>query len=105
MPYKNEHSCRLKPPDYDQYARKNCYKKHDGKCIDFIFGVISPDESELQAMRYPKDIWTEGAARSHCESKDGTFEPAEEEKEDVHEPERRFISIQNMETREEEDGV
>ena len=104
MPYENEHSCRLKPPDYDNYARKNCYKKHDGKCIDFIFGVISPDESELQAMRYPKDIWTEGAARSHCESKEGTFEPAKEEKEDVHEPERRFISIQNMETREEEDG-
>ena len=104
MPYENEHSCRLKPPNYDQYARKNCYKKHDGKCIDFIFGVISTDESELQAMRYPKDIWTEEAARSHCESKEGTFEPAKEEKEDVHEPERRFLPIQNMETREEEDG-
>jgi HK97 family phage prohead protease len=104
MPYENEHSCRLKPPDYDKYARKNCYKKHDGKCIDFVFGVISPNESELQSMRYPKDIWTEEAARSHCKSKEGTFEPAKDEKEDVHEPERRFLPIQNMETREEEDG-
>ena len=94
MPYENEHSCRLKPPNYDKYARKNCYKKHDGKCIDFIFGIISPDESELQAMRYPKDIWTEEAAQSHCESKEGTFEPAKEEKEDVHEPRDRPTGIE-----------
>jgi len=105
MPYENEHSCRLKDPSkYKKFARKNCYKKHEGKCIDFIFGIISPDESELQAMRYDKEIWTEKAARSHCESKDGTFEPAKKEEKKNIEPERRFVSIQNLETREEEDG-
>ena len=88
MPYENEHSCRLTDPDkYQKFARKNCYKKHDDKCIDYIFGVISADESELQAMRYPKDVWTADAARAHCKDADGTFESAkEEEKGHVIEP-------------------
>ena len=74
-PYPNEHSCRLKEPNYDRYARKNCEVKVDGKCVDFIYG-IKEGKSELQAMRYNKDIWTESSARSHCNSKDGRFEPA-----------------------------
>jgi len=77
-PYANEHSCRLKPPDYPKYRRENCKVKHDGKCIDFIYGIKGPKESELQAMRYPKDIWTASAARAHCKSEDGTFEAAAE---------------------------
>lgn len=79
-PYPNEHSCRLEDPGkYKKFARKNCYKKHDDKCIDYIFGVISADESELQAMRYPKDIWTLDAARAHCKDAGGSFEAAKEE--------------------------
>jgi len=90
-PYPNEHSCRLEDPGkYKKFARKNCYKKHDDKCIDYIFGVISTDESELQAMRYPKDIWTEDAARAHCKDAGGTFEPAKEE-ESAFQAERRFM--------------
>jgi len=80
MPYPNEHSCRLKPPNYKRYARKNCYKKHEGKCIDYVFGIISKDKSELQSLRYKKDIWSKEAARKHCKDEGGTFEPAEEEK-------------------------
>lgn len=78
-PFANEHSCRLKPPDYDNYARKNCYRKSDGKCVDYIFGIIGPDESELQALRYKTKIWTESAARAHCKTRKGTFEPAKKE--------------------------
>jgi len=103
MPYENEHSCRLKEPNYEKYARKNCYKKHDGKCIDFVFGIISDEESELQSMRYPKDIWTEDAARAHCKENDGTFEPAKEEKAASGEPERRYLPfIQEMRVVEED---
>jgi len=80
MPYPKEHSCRLEDPDkYDKFARKNCAEKHDGKCIDFIFG-IKKGKSELQAMRYDKEIWTEEAARKHCKDHDGTFEAAKEDK-------------------------
>jgi HK97 family phage prohead protease len=79
-PYPNEHSCRLMDPGkYKKFARKNCYQKHEGKCIDFVFGIISTDESELQAMRYPTKTWTEKSARAHCKEHEGTFEPAKEE--------------------------
>ena len=86
MPYENEHSCRLKPPNYKNYSRKNCYKKHDGKCIDFVFGIKGPNESELQSMRYPTDTWSEKDAKSHCKEHDGTFEPAKKK-------ENSFISM------------
>lgn len=79
MPYENEHSCRLENPDkYDRFARKNCYQKHDGKCIDFIFG-IKAGKSEVQAMRYNKDVWTEASAKNHCKDHEGTFEAAKKE--------------------------
>jgi phage head maturation protease len=75
-PYKNEHACRLKnPADYEQFARKNCGQKHDGKCIDIIYG-IKDGTSEIQALRYKKDIWTKSAAKSHCKSRSGLFEAA-----------------------------
>lgn len=76
-PYANEHSCRLVDPGkFDSFARKNCYAKSDGKCIDYIFG-IKDGKSEVQAMRYDKEIWTEAAAKKHCKDHDGIlFEPA-----------------------------
>lgn len=75
-PYANEHSCRLEDPSkYDSFARKNCYQKHDGKCIDYIFGV-KEGKSEVQAMRYGKDVWTEEAAKNHCKDHKGSFEAA-----------------------------
>jgi ATP-dependent Clp endopeptidase proteolytic subunit ClpP len=76
MPYPNEHSCRLKPPNYKRYARKNCKVKVDDKCVDFIYGINGPNESELQAMRYKKDVWTAEAARAHCDAEGGDFEEA-----------------------------
>lgn len=99
-PYPNEHSCRLQSPDkYDRFARKNCAAEHEDKCIDFIFG-IKEDKSELQAMRYKKDIWTVDDAKSHCQSKDGSFEPASEkqieEKEEI-KKEGRILSIKTLE--------
>jgi len=76
MPYPNEHSCRLEDPDkYDRFARKNCAQKSDGKCIDVIYG-IKGGKSEIQALRYPKSVWTESAARTHCKLHKGFFEPA-----------------------------
>lgn len=92
-PYPNEHACRLESPDkYDRFARKNCFKKHDGKCIDFIFG-IKEGKSETQAMRYKKDVWTASAAKSHCGTHNGTFEAAKgvEDLKDV--PLETFVEI------------
>lgn len=93
-PYKNEHSCRLKPPNYSKYNRVNCEAKHDGKCIDFIYGIKGPKESELQSMRYPKKTWSASAARAHCRSKKGTFEAAaDEDSLTVEEMEEKFNGL------------
>ena len=78
MPFPNEHACRLEDPGkFDKFNRKNCYKKHDGKCIDFIFG-IKAGKSKVQALRYPKDTWSAKDARAHCKDKEGSFEAAGE---------------------------
>lgn len=76
MPFPGEHSCRLHDPsDYEKFARKNCEIKHDGKCIDVIYG-IKDGKSEIQAMRYPKKVWNADDARAHCDDHDGAFEAA-----------------------------
>ncbi len=75
-PFPNEHACRLiDPGQFDRFRRQNNAAQHNGKRIDFIFG-IKAGKSKLQAMRYPKSIWTAASARSHCKSKEGTFEQA-----------------------------
>ena len=99
-PYENEHACRLKDPSqYKRFARVNCDFKHDGKCIDVIYGIKTEKEfeeilksenqdqelrakSEVQALRYPKKVWDEKSASSHCKSKGGSFEAAKKNKED-----------------------
>lgn len=76
MPYPNEHACRLEDPGkYDSFSRKNCEQKHEGKCIDVIYGIKN-NKSEIQALRYDKNIWSESSARSHCKDRGGTFEAA-----------------------------
>jgi len=86
MPYANEHACRLKTPSGRKTRRVNNDRKHDGKRIDVIYQQKPDDDAwEEQAYRYPKDDWTESAARSHCTDHDGqSFEPASDE--DSHMP-------------------
>ena len=77
MPYTDEHSCRLiAPAEFDEFRRQNSWRQVDGKRVDAIWG-INNEGTALQAMRYPKDIWTSSDARSHCSAQDGiVFEPA-----------------------------
>jgi len=92
-PYPNEHACRLKDPgQFERFARKNCEQKHDEKCIDVIYG-IKEGKSEIQALRYKKEVWTASEAKSHCKTREGTFEAAAEEEsvpEDI--PQKREVS-------------
>lgn len=75
-PYANEHACRINDPGkYARFARKNCAQKSDGKCIDVIYG-IKEGKTEIQALRYPKDIWSADEARKHCSGRNGSFEAA-----------------------------
>jgi hypothetical protein len=75
-PYPNEHACRLKPPNYPKYARKNCFRRVGGKCVDYIFGIRGPKKSDLQALRFKKATWTAAAARKVCSRAGGSFEAA-----------------------------
>jgi len=77
MPYTDEHSCRLiAPAEFNEFRRQNNWRQVDGKRVDAIWG-IKKEGTELQAIRYPKNIWTGSDARSHCSAQDGIlFEPA-----------------------------
>ena len=76
MPYPNEHAARLTDPGkYTHFAREN-NKGGDG--VDFIFG-IKDGESELQAIRFKKNKFTESEARTWLKDNDKSpieFDPA-----------------------------
>lgn len=71
-PRANEHTCDIAPGRYDSYARKNCFRRVSGKCIDFLFG-IKGGKSTLAALYYKKTIWTAAGAKADCKRRDGTF--------------------------------
>lgn len=65
-PFVNEHSCRIKDPaQFNKFRRENNAASSNGKRLDFIFGIKN-GKSQLQAIRYPKSIWTQEEARKHC---------------------------------------
>lgn len=78
-PVENFHSCRLTPPSYSGYAYGKCAMKHDGKCLDVVYGIKkkgAKGSSEIQAYRYDRDVWTAASARAHCKDKGGGFTSA-----------------------------
>jgi hypothetical protein len=85
MPYANEHACRLNDPGkYVRMRRQNGAQKHEGKPIDVIYGVHSGEgpqggKTEIQALRFPKDHWSESSAHSVCSARGGGFEAASKE--------------------------
>jgi hypothetical protein len=52
MPMKNEHSIRIKSPDYPKYARKTLTSG-----VDAVLGIKN-GKSEVQALRFDKDKFT-----------------------------------------------
>lgn len=83
QPYPNEHACRVNDPKkYERFARKEF--EHEGKKYYAIIGFFKDGGSEVQAYRYPKDIWSEVQAREHCKNHDGqTFEAARTDVEQI----------------------
>lgn len=77
MPYPNEHACRLQDPGkYPKIKRVNCARRVSGKCLDIIYGILGRNQSEEQAYRYDKKVWTKEQARNHCKRHEGTFDAA-----------------------------
>ena len=78
-PYPNEHACRLRDPDdFKDDSFRRVPRVSDDKTYFVIMGKLKEDGDALveQAYRYPKDVWTEDEAGSHCERHEGSFEPA-----------------------------
>lgn len=102
MPYPNESSCRLRPPDSSaKTARKNGAAKIAGKPVDHIYQIVG-GKSHLQAVRFPRDNgWGTTAAtkqaREWCSGEGGTFEPMKAEQgHDEAKPEG--TKVQDMDT-------
>ena len=74
-PRANEHSCDIAPGTYDSYARKNCYRRVSGKCIDFLFG-IKAGAAKLVALYYKKTTWSAADPKADCKTRGGTFHAA-----------------------------
>lgn len=86
MPYPNHHACRLvDPEEFEQDSFRTITREHEGKEYLVIVGrKKGEDSTSEQSYRYPKDVWSEDEARSHCENHDGQlFEPASEEEEEA----------------------
>ena len=83
QPYPNEHACRVNDPNkYERFARKEF--EHEGEKYYAIIGFFKDGGSEVQAYRYPKDVWTQAQAAEHCKEHDGkTFEAARTEVEQI----------------------
>jgi hypothetical protein len=77
MPFAGEHSCRLvSPSEFEEFRRQNNFRQVDGKRVDAIFGIRG-GSPELQALRYPKSVWSTPDARTQCSAQNGIlFEPA-----------------------------
>jgi len=80
MPFPNEHACRLRDPgDFEADSFRRTQREHEGKPYSVIMGRLEGEETMTeQAYRYPKDDWSAGEARSHCQDHDGSFEAAAE---------------------------
>ena len=80
MPYPNYHSARINSPD--KYKDIRYAKDEFGDGIDVLYGIMSEDESEVQAIRFDKDKFTASEARSWLKEHD--YSPMEfEEATDV----------------------
>ena len=86
MPYPNEHSCRLVDPgQFTAIRRKNAEEVDNGRPIDVVYGIRGKSgkrggKTQIQALRYNKEVWNEQDAEMHCILRGGRFEPASEPK-------------------------
>ncbi|MGZ4918989.1 MAG: hypothetical protein ACXV6L_02145 [Halobacteriota archaeon] len=81
-PFPNEHGCRMRDPDdFRDDSFRTTERDHEGKKYLVIMAKPKGDESMTeQSYRYPKETWSEEAARKHCKDHGGkTFEPARED--------------------------
>ena len=77
MPFQNEHSCRIRPPEAFQQDSFRRSKDVGAKGRDFIYGRLKGQTTmTLQTIRYDKTLWSEERAKDDCKQHNGSFEAA-----------------------------
>jgi hypothetical protein len=77
MPFPNEHAARIKDPG--KYKRFRRQKNKGGQGVDFIFGITTEGKTEVQAVRFSKNVFTIPEAKKWLKEHKMTaklFEPA-----------------------------
>lgn len=77
-PSEDSHTCRINSGDYVRYRSEK--RKSKGKEYTVRYGITKAGKSEEYEYFYPKKLWTETEARSHCKEHGGTFVPATNKK-------------------------
>lgn len=67
-PYPNEHAARrIDPARFDSFRRDNDF---GGNGIDFIYGILDAGGSELQSIRFDKDLYSPSDAKAWLSDND-----------------------------------
>lgn len=74
MPYRAEHSCRLRSPD--DFQERRFRRMKSGKAVLIIGRLKGETKSTAQAMRFPTKDWSVAEARASCRRHHGSFHPA-----------------------------
>lgn len=103
MPFPNNHACLI---DGSLKVVGSQTRKHKGK--KYIVRIGKKAGSSGSAERsylYPKDVWTEAEARSHCKDHSGTFEPASAKTQETMAPDNSDPKENPMIRTGEEEGI
>jgi len=73
MPRVTEYSCRLKDPK--RFQQKTFRRISSGDVDLVIARPYGKTKTRAQAIRYPRELWDEKAARQSCRKRKGKFEP------------------------------
>lgn len=76
MPFKAEHSCRLRSPVPYRGGKGICRRDPSGNIINIVCRTKKQKAMIRQAIRYPKSKWSTDDARANCNKHHGEFHPA-----------------------------
>lgn len=89
MPFPSEHACRLRDPG--AFENDSFRRIKQGKLSIIIGRLRGKTTTTAQTYRYPKEDWTEAAARAHCKEAGGSFEAASNQAQEMEVKEMDYL--------------
>lgn len=78
-PFPNEHACRIRDPG--AFEKDSFRRIKQGRLSIIIGRLRGKTTTTAQSYRYPKESYSEEAARAHCKEQGGSFEVAKKTQE------------------------